>query len=711
MVAGASAGESAELALQRARALEEQAAAQRALAGRMTVANETELRTSQLLSRLSPFGYVQLTDRRWPGSSRANVDLVLVGPSGVYVVDTKCWADVSIDRGRIFRGQDDVTDELDGLRRLADLTRIELADVGLAPAEVVTVVVLAGVSGVHEQLAGIQVVGERDLLRFVAGRGERLREHQVDQILARCLTLFPAMDAPARDVPRPRGATVTVPAPAPPEPDQLALIDEVNLKQALREAAMAQPIEDWMTFLHPEQAKHVQRSFSGPARVRGAAGTGKTVVGLHRAAYLAQTRPGRVLYTSFVRTLPRVLEEHYRRLSPQTVDRVDFVGIHKFAGDLLRSRGYAVRLDGRTKDRAYESAWAQIGRGVLKEVPQDRRYWRDEIDWVIKGRGLTRFDDYARLSRIGRRFPLTVDQREQVWRLYIAYQKQLQQLGVHDFNDVLIKAEQELGTTPHAADYHVVVVDEVQDLTCVAVRLLHHLVGDRPDGLLLIGDGQQSVYPGGFTLAEAGVDVRGRSSVLRHNYRNTAEILQTAQQVVAADAFSDLDELDEAGQRDVVVMRNGPHPVRVDASDLASHDQALLSALAAARAKVGVGLGDIAILAASGKVIDECATLLSRQRIPYVHLEDYDGKPTDRVKLGTFHRAKGLEFKHVLLPRLSDAPRRMRRGDSEADHRDWLELERRQLFVGMTRARDGLWLGYLTTECRTPAAHSRRPPS
>lgn len=123
MVTGASAGESAELALQRARALEQQAAAHRALAGRMTVANETELRTSQLLSRLTPFGYLQLTDRRWPGSSRANVDLVLIGPSGVYVVDTKCWAEVSIVRDRIFRGLEHVTHEFDGLRQLTDRTR------------------------------------------------------------------------------------------------------------------------------------------------------------------------------------------------------------------------------------------------------------------------------------------------------------------------------------------------------------------------------------------------------------------------------------------------------------------------------------------------------------------------------------------------------------------------------------------------------------
>ncbi len=312
MVAGASAGESAELALQRARALEQQAAAQRALAGRMTVANETELRTSQVLSRLTPFGYVHLADRRWPGSC-ANVDLVLVGPSGVYVVDTKCWADVSIARDRIFRGQADVTDEVANIRDLVQHTRTDLAEAGLAPTEVVPVLVLAGMRDIHEDLNGIHVVGEHDVLGFVARRGDRLREVQVDAVLARCLALFPPMSARPGEVPRPRQEMAL----QPPAHDQLALIDDTDLKQAHLEAAMAQPIEDWMTFLHPEQAKHIQRTFNGPARVRGAAGTGKTVVGLHRAAYLASTRPGRVLYTSFLRTLPVVLREYYSRLSPQ----------------------------------------------------------------------------------------------------------------------------------------------------------------------------------------------------------------------------------------------------------------------------------------------------------------------------------------------------------------------------------------------------------
>ena len=404
-----------------------------------------------------------------------------------------------------------------------------------------------------------------------------------------------------------------------------------------------------------------------------------------------------MLYTSYVRTLPGRAARVLHAAVATDLDRVDFVPVHRFAIDLLKARGYKPRIDLRGADKAYRIAWAQVGKtGSLKRVPQEWTYWKDEIDAVIKGRGLSRFEDYARLHRVGRRFPLTVDQREAVWRLYVAYQEQLQLLGIHDLNDVMMHAEAEVRARPLEPGYSLVVVDEVQDLTCVSVRMLHHLVGDRQDGLMLIGDGQQSVYPGGFTLTEAGVDVRGRSTVLRHNYRNTAEILATAQHVVAGDVFSDLDELEEAGQRDVVVMRQGPQPVRVDAADLASHDAAFLQALRDACSKIGVGPGDVAVLASRSAVLDHYAGLLRRNGFAYVHLEKYDGKPSDKVKLGTFHRAKGLEFKHVLLPQLSDAPRRVRQGESVDDHRDRLELERRTLFVGMTRARDGLWLGYLT---------------
>jgi superfamily I DNA/RNA helicase len=108
-----------------------------------------------------------------------------------------------------------------------------------------------------------------------------------------------------------------------------------------------------------------------------------------------------------------------------------------------------------------------------------------------------------------------------------------------------------------------VIVDEVQDLTCVALQMLHALVGDRPDGLLLVGDGQQSIYPGGCSLAEAGICVVGRSSILQRNYRNRAEILRYALSFIDDDDFDDLDGVSQRGRR-VIEMEDDGGEVVID---------------------------------------------------------------------------------------------------------------------------------------------------
>lgn len=698
MPAGGSAGHEHERALALAQAHDREAQHARARAGRMKVASETELRTAQRLAPLAAMGWVQLGDRRWPGTRNANVDLLLLGAGGVFVVDTKCWAQVSVAHGRIWRDQADVTDELSGLLHVTGLAEAELADVGLAPTEVVPVVVLAGHRGVRESVGRVVVVGEHDVLAYVLQRGPRLSDAAVDAVATRLMALFPPMSAP--DVPR--GLVTVVPepvlsAPRAPTQEDLVLLGADDVRAAVLEAALASPVEEWMTFLHPDQARLVRRSWNGPARVRGAAGTGKTVVGLHRTAYLTATRPGRVLYTSFVRTLPAVLRTLYTRMSPDTVDRVDFVNVHRFAIDLINSRGLRSKVNLTSVNRAYAYAWSETGKtGLLKKVPQPWTYWQEEVDYVIKGRGLTRFEDYACLDRVGRRYPLTVDQRLAVWELYRTYQRQLQEMDVHDLTDVLHIADLQLQVAPLEVPYTAVVVDEVQDLSCVAVRLLHRLVGDAPDGLLLIGDGQQSVYPGGFNLAEAGVSVSGRASVLRLNYRNTAQILAAANAVVGQDRFSDLDGLEEGGNRDVECARQGPSPMRVDAVDVSSHDQALLDWVERTTQLVGVGLGDVAVLAGRHKTLKHYQSVLTRAGVPYTDLEKYDGTPAAVVKLGTFKRAKGLEFKHVALPQLVDGPATRWSDEADDAYRERVELERRELFVGITRARDGLWLGFVS---------------
>lgn len=690
MPAGDSAHAEARRQLALAEAHAHAALEARATAARFQIADVTEKATARAVAPLAAVGHHLLADRRWPGSRRAQVDLVVVGPGGVFVVDTKAWREVTIADGHIWRGQEDVTDDVMGLADLAHAIEGELADVGLAPGEVHVVVALAGRQSVNEAVGPVRVVGEKDLLRHIASFGTRLTPSQVDVVLGTALQVLPEVHAPAP-------ISITIPEPVlprdtDPQPVQAALLSEDDVRSALLDGMLASPIEEWMSFLHPTQARLVRRTFNGPARIRGAAGTGKTVVALHRAAYLARSRPGRVLVTTFVRTLPDVLRSSLSRMAPDVVDRVDFVGVHELAGRLLDERGVRVRIDGRRVEDAFAAAWHEVGQvGVLGRTSRGSRYWRDEIAHVIKGRGLTTFEQYAALARAGRRHRVTIEQRRAVWDLRVAYDERLRAAGVHDWADQILLAERELEHHPLTDRYSAVVVDEAQDLSSAMVRMLYRLVGDRDDGFLLVGDGQQSIYPGGYTLAEIGVDIAGRGVVLDTNYRNTRQILDFASRLVAGDEFADIEGVVGAGDRPGRIDREGPRPTVVPCASWAEREEQAIRHVRATLRTVGTGPGDIGVLCLTRNAVRSVAAALRRAGLPVVELTDYDGRPVDGVKVGTVKRAKGLEFKQVLLPDV-------RRDDIEApeppdgpEHERWT-LRHRELYVGMTRARDGLWM-------------------
>lgn len=189
-------------------------------------------------------------------------------------------------------------------------------------------------------------------------------------------------------------------------------------------------------------------------------------------------------------------------------------------------------------------------------------------------------------------------------------------------------------------------VDEVQGLPLLAVRLCALLGGTGPDGLFLVGDGQQAIYPGGFTLPEAGVSVVGRAVVLRVNYRNTRQILDSARHLVDTHEFSDLDTANEHGSRDVEVLRDGPAPVHQTAPD--RRRLALRLALALRRdAAAGIDWGEMAVLTMTHADANYLRDQLAARDIPLRDLRAWDGRPDNTVKIDTVHRAKGLDFAAV----------------------------------------------------------------
>ncbi|MBU1251658.1 MAG: UvrD-helicase domain-containing protein [Actinobacteria bacterium] len=689
--AGRSAGVEAHRLVALADAHDERAAAAREAAARWLIAHRTERQVAGTLAPLSACGFTFLHDRGWPGArrgSRAQIDHVLVGPGGVFVVDTKGWKGVTVAGGRVFRGQADVTDDLAGLADVGVGTEAVLAELGLAPGEVRVVVVLAGSAMdavALSSLGGLVVVGERRASAFINGFGRRLTERQQHAVLGAVMAHFPPLGEEAVPL------DLSVPDPVIEEP-ALLTVDEVA--DTFLAGMLAAPIEEWMAFLHPDQAKLVRRSFSGPARIRGAAGTGKTVVGLHRAAYLARGTTGRVIVTTFVRTLPAVLGTLLHRLAPETVDRVEFTGVHAFAMRVLRERGHRLSMSFEDAGQAFNFAWGTVGRrGPLFAIDENSRYWRDEIGSVIKGRGLTTFEQYADLARAGRRRPLRLEQRRAVWELYLAYERTLRERELLDFEDVILRAEASLRETPMRGVDHVI-IDEAQDLSCAMLRMLHAIVGDRPDGLTLIGDGQQTIYPGGYSLAEAGISVAGRGVVMSTNYRNTREIAGFAASIVEGDEFVDIEGGPGRADAALDVPRTGPSPVLSSFASVAEHDRALVARVRSLVAD-GVDAGDIGVLTATNRDAQALATALRAAGFGVVELNTYSGSTAPLVKVGTIKRAKGLEFKHVLLGRVAGellAPA----GDGLDDGaRERREIERRELYVGMTRARDGLWVGSL----------------
>jgi len=656
-------------------------------AARYSIAATTEAQVARRLAPLSAVGYTLLPDRGWPGSRRAQIDLIVIGPAGLFIVDTKAWSEVTIAAGRIFRGQEDVTEDLDNLADLAYATEEVMAAVGLAPGEVHAVAVLAGRKGIKAAVGTVEVIGEQDVLQHIAKGGARLTSAQVDAVLGAALRHFPVLGAAA-----PPSLTVVEPVIADvAQPIALIELDEVN--DAIMSGILAEPIEDWMSFLHPDQARLVRRSFAGPSRIRGSAGTGKTVVGLHRAAYLARSRPGRVLVTTYVKSLPAVLSTLLKRMAPDVSDRVDFVNVHAFARRLLSERGETCVLDPKKATAAFDAAWREVGMpGPLGRLDQSSRYWKDEIDHVIKGRGITTFEPYADLARTGRRRQLRVEQRRAMWELYVNYDERMHAAHIHDFSDVITLANASLRKRP-LDTYSAVIVDEAQDLSCAMIQMLHQLVGNTTDGLTLIGDGRQTIYPGGFSLAEAGISLAGRGVVMNTNYRNTAEILKLASSMIDGVDVSDIEGPHPADSTPEF-SRSGADPVSETFFSRRDHDISLVARIRDVVQDIGTEVADVAVLCLDHYALTPTLLALSRAGIPTVELDSYDGSPVAAVKVGTIKRAKGLEFKQVLLAGISG---NLVRGNlpTEAAALERREMQRRELYVGMTRARDGLWVGVL----------------
>ncbi|MCA1189875.1 MULTISPECIES: UvrD-helicase domain-containing protein [unclassified Saccharopolyspora] len=589
----------------------------------------------------------------FPDVPAGHPDALLIGPLGVLAVLVR---DAEPEPGEVRAALRHATEPFIGVRTSAGV---------VSESVVRPVVVLPAGAEPSKRSAGHHLVVTGATLDRVLRKGERrLTGRDVESLLGRLgesafLPLVPRQD--------------TAPAGAGAE-----LFDLDDLAKDRFDAVLDGPFESWLTFLDDSQHAMVRRDYSGPARISGPAGTGKSVVALHRLVRMARNSVGPLLFTTFASNLPPIAQRSFHRLAPELDGRVRFDHLHRWAREFLRSRGNELPV--KSSADCFSRAWSKFGKHTRLAELNRHEYWRDEIDRVIKGRGITALAEYQGLHRTGRGLRLTAADRELVWRLHEHYEQIRRERGLHDHNDVFTEACAELEREPLERPLAGVVVDEVQDITLVGLRLVHALAGDGPNRLLLVGDGQQQIYAGGWRLVDAGIPIRGRGEVLRTNYRNASRILEWAQRFDATNQVDDLDGAPGFSLRESVATYHGGDVVPW--KDPERLEDALVAAV-----RDRPEPDDVAVLTFEKSAADRWRDVLRRNGIPVRNLDGWAGERDGRVSVGTVHRAKGLEFREVFVPELPAED-----GDDDRD-RDLRELAQRARLVALTRARDLLWVG------------------
>lgn len=457
-------------------------------------------------------------------------------------------------------------------------------------------------------------------------------------------------------------------------------------------AALEAPMARWVAFLHPSQRALVERKFNGPAKVSGSAGTGKTVVAMHRARHLAR-QGERVLLASYVTTLCENIERNLRMLcTPSERETISVSTVHKQALAVVR------QVEPRVRPAAEDDVRELIDTLRVRHAPEhDKSFVQAEWDNVVRMQGIVSWDEYRSARRSGRGRGLAVKERKLLWKVFGGTLEGLESRSLLDWPGLCRRAEELLADGRARSPYTAVIVDEVQDLKPPELRFLKALCTEKPGNVMLCGDTGQRIYPGGFSLGALGIEVRGRASVLRINYRTTEQIRRLADRMLG-EVSDDMDGGEERRTGTRSLLR-GPDPRLVGH---ASRGDELAAAVDAIRGWLRDGLSPeaIGVFARTGKRMDELGNALEDADVAWRRLSEKEAAGSGEVQLGTMHRAKGLEFKAVLVLGCSDkevpSPVATRSIDDPQDREAAESRERRLLYVAMTRARDELtvsWTG------------------
>ncbi len=462
---------------------------------------------------------------------------------------------------------------------------------------------------------------------------------------------------------------------------------------------MAEPLEKWRVFLHPTQRKIVNKEYSGPARVLGGAGTGKTVVAMHRAKHLASALNDRerILFTTYTANLAQDIRDNLRKIcSTEELRKIEVINLDAWVSQYLRECGYSAEIvyDDKLK-QIWEEAIASIGGDC--EFPVS--FYQDEYNRVVVAQEAFSLENYVKASRTGRGTRLDRKKRIQIWEVFEAYQNLLKQYGIRDIHTAMYECRMLISKSNAGTRYRHIIIDEGQDLSANAFRLLRTIAGEEhANDIFIVGDAHQRIYKNKAALSKCGINVRGRSSILRINYRTTEEIRQSAFALLNGLSFDDLDDGFDTGDRCRSLMHG--QPPQISLFNNANEEFDAVSKEIKKLIINEVSAKNICVVARTHTLINGYISQFTSigQRCYEIKGNKSDDRGLDGIRIATMHRVKGLEFQYVFIvaanKRIIPLPSAIDRTNTVTEQ-ETMTAEKCLLYVALTRAQKGAYIsGY-----------------
>ena len=457
------------------------------------------------------------------------------------------------------------------------------------------------------------------------------------------------------------------------------------------QAIMQEPLEKWRIFLHPTQRKVVSKKFNGPARVLGGAGTGKTVVAMHRAKMIASklSDNGKILFTTYTKNLAEDIKDNLRKIC--TVDemkRIDIINLDAWVSNFLKRQGYEYQI---VYDDEVDKTWKDAIAIAGGELSYVENFYKDE--WVKVVQAQEAYDKalYCKAPRIGRGVRLDRKTRMKLWDVFDEYQNIMNEKQFRDVETAMYECRKIIENKNLSGQYTSIIVDEGQDLSPSAFRLLRALAGpEHENDMFIVGDSHQRIYKNKAVLSKCGINVRGRSSYLRINYRTTEEIRKFAFGLLNGVSFDDLDDDYDNGKGCQSLTHGDIPDIREFETPEAELDF-IVNRIKIMEAN-GVKLNNVCIVARTHKLLNDYISGLQRSGIKSYEIKanKIDDRSFDGVRIATMHRVKGLEFDHIFAVAVN---KKVLPFGTKTDFEDDISLEEFRtgekclLYVALTRAR------------------------